>query len=240
MQAGTMPKMIITHAYQIAEHLIWDFWNCLRNLAVWLHKFMVIECSNTQGQMNYWWSCVEKKKKKALNDSKATTLLPGPTLTMHLGEWQSQLPAQSCHLSLMLLTWEACCRAGTDSPARQQQGTLSHMQHHHCCQERDKRQKPSEITKTNQRTLDTQTNSLQRRICKSQCFHLLSGILIHDLNSSHTFWTWIHETALNFQYMNKWFFESQHIYVIYDNMRLSSSSLHSSSHTFSKDNVVKW
>lgn len=24
-QAGTIPKMIITHAYQIAEHLIWDF-----------------------------------------------------------------------------------------------------------------------------------------------------------------------------------------------------------------------
>lgn len=59
-QAGTIPKMIITHAYQIAEHLIWDFWSCLRNLAVCLHKFMVMACSNTQAQLNYWWICEEK------------------------------------------------------------------------------------------------------------------------------------------------------------------------------------
>lgn len=59
-QAGTIPKMIITHAYQIAEHLIWDFWSCLRNLAVCLHKFLVMACSNTQAQLNYWWICEEK------------------------------------------------------------------------------------------------------------------------------------------------------------------------------------
>lgn len=128
---------------------------------------MVIECSNTRVEMNHWRICEEKNL--ALNDCKATTLLPGPTLTAHLGQRQSQQPAQSCRLPLALLTPARCCPAARLACPRAARllGTRAAPPP---LPGRVERQKHSETPETNRGILETQSNSHQRMIYKKPVF----------------------------------------------------------------------
>lgn len=112
------------------------------------------------------------------------------------------------------------------SPAQGQPGSLAHAQRRRRSQEGSKGRNTARPPRPIGGYWKHRVTHIRGGSIKSQCLRLLPASLLQDLSSTPTCWTWIRESSLNVQYMNKWFLESQRIHVINHNTRLSSKHPH--------------